>query len=287
MEAALKCFPPPANCQETYKKKIQISDPQNFDWPMTLRYDPSESFFILENKRQIFAIWNNVKTLDKICCYKPVPCSDDNHYLVETVKRRYPNTIHEFKFEKFMFQLTLTDMDMQYKRLLIFAEDVFKHFSAAGIPAGTHDVERLYFTDDLNVHFWDIKIGYYRGFYHLMLADFFMKHNLGKGDMISFYDLYILYTVAFVKRCGNRTQSKTAATDDTMDGGGDEQGDGGGGQTDRGNNRQGDGGGRSHSGGRKWRKVGFECCCFATKSNRVVLNKEVAAVVIHGQGNEW
>lgn len=90
-----------------------------------------------------------MKTLDKICCYKPVPCSDDNHYLVETVKRRYPNTIPEFKFENFMFQLTLTDMDMRYKRLIIFAEDVFKHFSAVGIPAGTHDVERLYFTDDL------------------------------------------------------------------------------------------------------------------------------------------
>ncbi|KAG5558658.1 hypothetical protein RHGRI_008568 [Rhododendron griersonianum] len=103
---------------------------------MTLRYDPSECFFILENKWQIFATWNNVKTLDKIRFYKPVPCSDDNHYLVETVKRRYPNTIHEFKFENFMFQLTLTDMDMRYKRLIIFAEDVFKHFSAVGIPVG-------------------------------------------------------------------------------------------------------------------------------------------------------
>ncbi|XP_058196591.1 uncharacterized protein LOC131312684 isoform X1 [Rhododendron vialii] len=270
-EAALKCFPPLADCQEPYKKKIKISDPQNFDWPMTVRYDPLELFFILENKWQIFAISNNVETLDKIRFYKPVPRSDDNHYLVEIVKRRYPNTIHEFKIENFMFELPLTDMDIQYQMLIIYPQDVREHFSEVGIPDGTRDIERLYFTDDLNVHFWDIKIGYYRDFYHLMLADFFTEYNLEKGDMISFYrPVHPLHSrhflIAFVKGGGNGTQSETAS-DDTMVGGSDGPGDGGEAGTDRGSNRQGDGRGRSHSGGRKWWKLGFGCCCFPTKSN--------------------
>ncbi|KAF7119341.1 hypothetical protein RHSIM_Rhsim13G0048600 [Rhododendron simsii] len=270
VEAALKCFPPLADCQETFKKKIKISDPQNVDWPMTLRYDPSECFFILENMWQIFAVYNNVETLDTIRFYKPVPRSDDNHYLVETVKRSYENTIHEFKNENFMFELLLTDTDIQFQVLFICDQDVFKHFSEVGIPDGTHDIERLYFTDDLNVHFWDIKIRYHRGFYLLMLADFFTEYNLGKGDMISFYrPVHPLHSrhflIAFVKGGSNGTQSETAS-DDTMVGGSDGQGDGGEGGMGRGSNRQGDGRGRSHSGGRKWWKLGFGCCCFPAKS---------------------
>ncbi|KAI8531069.1 hypothetical protein RHMOL_Rhmol11G0108900 [Rhododendron molle] len=115
--------------------KIEICNPQNSVWQMTLTYDPSECSLVVENKWKRFVAWNRLEILDMICFYKSVTISYDFHYLVEIVKRRSPMIIYLFKPENFMFQLPLTDRDIQYKRLFITAEDVHKHFSAVGIPA--------------------------------------------------------------------------------------------------------------------------------------------------------
>ncbi|KAE9446376.1 hypothetical protein C3L33_21730, partial [Rhododendron williamsianum] len=192
VEAALEYFPPLANCPETYMGKIEICNPQNSVWQMTLTYDPSDCSLVVENKWKRFVAWNRLEILDMIRFYKSVLISYDFHYLVEIVKRRSPMIIHLFKPENFMFQLPLTDRDIQYKRLFITAEDTCTSFTLVSLP------------------------------------------------------------IEFEKGGGNLTQSETEATDDTMDRGGDGQGDGG---------------GRSHSGGRKWWKFGFGGCCMAMKSN--------------------
>ncbi|XP_058196594.1 uncharacterized protein LOC131312686 [Rhododendron vialii] len=49
VEAALKYFPSLANRQETYEEKIEITDTQNRDWPMTVKYLRLESFFVMDS----------------------------------------------------------------------------------------------------------------------------------------------------------------------------------------------------------------------------------------------
>ncbi|KAE9460861.1 hypothetical protein C3L33_07273, partial [Rhododendron williamsianum] len=291
VEAALEYFTPLANRQETYKLKIEITDHQKSHWHMTVTYEPSECSFVVENKWKRFVAWNRLEIMDVLRFYKTVPISYDFHYLVELVKRRSPLIIPEFKLENFMFQLPLTDRDIRFQRLFISAEDVHKHWPKVGVPADTHYFERLYFSDDLNAALWGIKIAYEIDSYRLMLADYFTKHNLEKGDMIRFYrPVHPLHSrhflIEYEKGVGNQTQSEIVATDDTMDRGSDGQGDGVRGGTDRGSNRdgnptqsetattddtmdrgsdgQGDAGRRTHSRGRKWWKFG---CCMAMKSN--------------------
>ncbi|KAF7121464.1 hypothetical protein RHSIM_Rhsim13G0048500 [Rhododendron simsii] len=244
VEAALEYFPPLANRQETYKLKIEITDHQNSHWHMTVTYDPSVCSFVVENKWKRFVAWNRLEIMDVLRFYKTVPISYDFHYLVELVKRRFPLIIPEFKLENFMFQLPLTDRDIRFQRLFITSENVHKHWPKVGVPADTHYFERLYFSDDLNDALWGIKIAYEIDSYRLMLADFFTKYNLGKGDMIRFYrPVHPLHSrhflIEYEKGGGNLTQSEIVATDDTMDRGGDGQGDGVGGGTDGGSNRDG------------------------------------------------
>ncbi|XP_058196601.1 uncharacterized protein LOC131312689 isoform X3 [Rhododendron vialii] len=272
VEAALKYFPSPANRQETYEEKIEITDTQNRDWSMTLKYLRSECFFVMDSNWQSFLLRNHFDGMDVIRFYKPLPVCYNNCYLVELAKRRYPGIIHELNPENFLFELPLTDVDILCKSLFIPTKEVKSHFPAVGIPAKTHHMERLYLTDEQNSE-WRMKIACFRGLFRLMMEEFITERNLVEGDTIRFYkaDQPSLnshhFLIGFVKERGDPTESRSAAVNDSTDRGSDREGDGGGGGADRGGNRQGDGGGGSSSGGRTRWKFGFGDCCMALKSN--------------------
>ncbi|KAF7121404.1 hypothetical protein RHSIM_Rhsim13G0048700 [Rhododendron simsii] len=171
---------------------------------------------------------------------------------------------HEVKPENFLFQLPLTATAIKLGSLFITPEEVRNHFLGVGIPAETHQMEMLYFTDDRNGQ-WCMEIEFFQGPFLLRMEAFIDEHNLGVGDMIRFYKadqpLHSRhFLIGFVKRRGDPTQSGTAAVNDCKDRRGDSGGDGGGGAV-IGGNGQGDDGGGSRSGGRKWWEFRFGGCC--------------------------
>ncbi|XP_058196599.1 uncharacterized protein LOC131312689 isoform X1 [Rhododendron vialii] len=271
VEAALKYFPSLANRQETYEEKMEITDTQNRDSPMTLKYLGSECFFVMDSNWQSFLLRNPLDGMDVIHFYKPLPVCYNNCYLVELAKQRYPGIIHELNPENFLFELLLTDVDILCKSLFIPTKVVKSHFPAVRIPAKTHHMERLYVTDERNGE-WRMKKGCFQGLFRLMMEEFITECHLVEGDTIRFYKADQLslnlhhFLVGFVKGRADLTESRTAAVDDSKDRGGDREGDDGGG-ADRGGNRQGDGGGGSSSGGLTRWKFGFGDCCMALKSN--------------------
>lgn len=188
VEAALKYFPSLANRQETYEEKIEITDTQNRDWSMTLKYLRSECFFVMDSNWQSFLFRNPFDGNDVINFYKPLPVCYNNCYLVELAKRRYPGIIHELNPEKFLFELPLTDVDILCKSLFIPTKEVKSHFLAVGIPAKTHHMERLYFTDERNGE-WRMKIACFQGLFRLMMEEFITERNLVEGIQLGFTKL--------------------------------------------------------------------------------------------------
>ncbi|KAG5514808.1 hypothetical protein RHGRI_036004 [Rhododendron griersonianum] len=211
----------------------------------------------MDSNWQSFLLRNLLDGMDVIRFYKPLPVCYNNCYLVELAKQRYPRIIHELNPENFLFELSLTDVDILCKSLFIPTKEVRSHFPAVGIPAKTHDMAGLYFTDEQNGE-WRMKIVCFRGLFQLMMEDFITERNLVEGDTIRFYkaDQPSLnshhFLIGFVKGRGDPIESRTAAVNDS---------------TDRGGNRKGDGEGGSSSGGRTRWKFGFGDCCMALKSN--------------------
>ncbi|KAI8523278.1 hypothetical protein RHMOL_Rhmol13G0060800 [Rhododendron molle] len=201
--------------------------------------------------------------------------------------------IHEVKPKNFLFQLPLTNTAIKLGSLFITPEEVRNHFPVVGIPAETHQMEMLYFTDDRNDQ-WCMEIEFFQGPFLLRMEAFIDEHNLGVGDMIKFYKadqpLHPRhFLIGFVKGRGDPTESGTTAVNGCMDRGGDSEGDGGGGAI-IGNNGQGDDGGGSRSEGRKWWKFSFGGCCVGMKRLKAIKNlngePSVCCRIQHGEEDD-
>ncbi|GFY93029.1 hypothetical protein Acr_08g0014250 [Actinidia rufa] len=162
VEKALDLFPPLANRQKTYEEEAEISDTENNYKLVTITYDRSECAFLIKNSLwQRFVHRHGLRVKDVIRFYRPNPFSrGQNRYLVDFVKRGQENeadNVPEFKQDNFLFELPLTSCDIWYRRLVIPKAEVGIHFPGIRVPAETHKMERLNFTDKHNKS-WCIKI---------------------------------------------------------------------------------------------------------------------------------
>ncbi|GFZ20099.1 hypothetical protein Acr_28g0008040 [Actinidia rufa] len=89
VEFALDHFPPiPQRSPRLYREKVKIlSATQDRVWPMTIRYHPEDSVFLLNNKWKEFAQSHEMKAKDMIRFYTPLPRYPDKQYMVVHVKR--------------------------------------------------------------------------------------------------------------------------------------------------------------------------------------------------------
>ncbi|GFZ01901.1 hypothetical protein Acr_15g0005100 [Actinidia rufa] len=129
---------------------------------MTLRCDLSEYAFVMDNEWSNWwselVRWHKLKAMDVVRFYKPLQPLQENHYLIDFVKRsQQVASIPEFRRENYLFKVQVTAASIMSRRLIVPTEAVRSHFSAVGIPAETHGMERLYFTDAL-IKEWIVEI---------------------------------------------------------------------------------------------------------------------------------
>lgn len=183
-------FLPRIDRKEQEETVIKMTtDTCNWWWSTKIKYDPEECVFVIEDW-QTFADQNNLRAKDVIRFHKPFPRADDDCFLIEPVFRRIEEESLEFKRENFLFQkqLTLSEAGCDRPRLSLSKEQVRQHFPAVGIPAETHELERLYFTDAKNME-WCCKIRCFFGTYFLENGweGFVKEYKVETGDLISFY----------------------------------------------------------------------------------------------------
>ncbi|KAH7856560.1 hypothetical protein Vadar_002787 [Vaccinium darrowii] len=269
VELAMDHFPSLAYRQHDYEETIQITNPCNTSELATVKYDRKEfAFAIGSTWWPRIASLNKLEAKDTIRFYRPLHPERDQHYLVDCVNFISPEIVSlpEFVPENFLFQLELDQVAIIMKSLIVPIEDARKHFSALGIPAETHHVERLYFTNAENEE-WRVKIlasDRIHTLYTIELEeDFLDQNNLEDGDVIKFYKpvgsskpRHFLFEV--VK--GGAAAGDDPAPPETEEGGGG---------VAAGNDlappeAEESGGGRRR--GRKWRKFNFGGCFMALKN---------------------
>ncbi|GFZ02003.1 hypothetical protein Acr_15g0006120 [Actinidia rufa] len=212
--------------------------------------------------------WHKLKAMDVVRFYKPLQPLQENHYLIDFVKRsQQVASIPEFRRENYLFKVQVTAASIMSRRLIVPTEAVRSHFSAIGIPAETHGMERLYFTD-AQIKEWIVEIVVYGSSnptYMLILEEAFVsEYDLENQDAIKFYKpVQPLnsrhFLIEFVKR-GEAVTDTSQSGSAENDGDGDDSGQGGSSRDDgtRGDsNRQGGG----HSGGRKGKRFGWKYLC--------------------------
>ena len=130
---------------------------------------------------------------DTVCFYIPIPGSQENPYLIEYIKARKDESdenisFPEFRRDNFMFEREVTANEVQYSRLMLSTQEVRNHFPGVRIPAETHDVERLCFTDPLNKEWWFKIIFYYETYLVIDGWEGFVNYwKVEGGDVIKFY----------------------------------------------------------------------------------------------------
>ncbi|XP_057506154.1 uncharacterized protein LOC130789420 [Actinidia eriantha] len=202
VEIALGVFPPQmaeASLHRPYYKKIKISIPTPYyTWFMAITYDPEERLFLIKSREwQHFADWHGFKPGDIICFSKPFPRAKSTHFLIEHFNKADEEetsstvVVPEFEEENFLFQkrLMLHEVRNLSQRLLpLPKKKVKKHFSALRIPAPSHKMERLYFTDARNKE-WCWKFMFDSGEYVVVdgWEGFVDEHKVDAGDKIRFY----------------------------------------------------------------------------------------------------
>ncbi|CAL5440964.1 unnamed protein product [Camellia sinensis] len=230
----------PLSIPKVYEKQIEITNTQNDDWYMTLTYNPVECTFMISIGWQGFIEWHKLEAMDVICFYRPVPRVHNNHFLIDYIKGEDAET----------------DNIVQEFRIVISKEDIRIHFPAVKIPAVTHKMERLYFTDTQNKD-WCMKIIFSSQVDLYMIINgwgrFVKKHNLEAMDVIRFYKSFqplhgwhfLIDCVKGEKANDSMIELRKAKND----------GNGGDGSKKGGYNKEGrDRGGVSESGGNSCRK---------------------------------
>ncbi|GFZ01998.1 hypothetical protein Acr_15g0006070 [Actinidia rufa] len=279
VEQAIGHFSPQAIGQENYEEKINISDPLNFHFSMKLRYDISESAFVLE--KDVFNWFpgliqlHSLKPMDVFRFYRPVNPLYNSHYLIDYVKRSWKGAhVPEFRRENYLFQVKITADSTNVGSLVISKDAVRTHFPAVGIPAETHAKERLYFSDAYKKE-WIGEItvsgGKTPSYVLTFGAAFVSAYLLEVEDAIRFYrPVQPLNSRHFLIEILGRGEAGTDPSQSGSpedDGDGDDSGQGGGCRDDgtRGDdNRQGDGQG----GGRKGSASGWNYLCGMKKFTR-------------------
>lgn len=200
MEIAIDHFPPLIpGFQIAYWERIRMTTPdrntQNHrDWLMIITYDPEECVFKINSvKWQKFARHHDLKATDSIRFYKPFPRADNNNFLIQHISgdKEITSGNPDFKQENFLFEreLGLYEVRSSGRPVTLATKVVRKHFPSVRVPAETHKLERLYFTDAQNKE-WCWKIYFSFGNYVIEgLEGFVNEYKVDVGDVVRFFKI--------------------------------------------------------------------------------------------------
>ncbi|XP_057484625.1 uncharacterized protein LOC130771003 [Actinidia eriantha] len=194
VESALDYFPYISELQQkSYEEEIKVTDPRDRVWTMKIRYDSDECGYLMNSEWHDLAKCHGLRARDKVQFYVPFPLLQENHYLIEYVRTEESGDIisfPEFRRLKLLFEREVTAYEVKYRRLIFSMLEVISHFSVITIPAETHDVERLCFTDALNKDWW-FKIKFYCETYLVIggWEEFVNEYKVEAGDVIKFYKM--------------------------------------------------------------------------------------------------
>ncbi|KAG5514814.1 hypothetical protein RHGRI_036010 [Rhododendron griersonianum] len=231
-ELALDHFPPLANRRNSYTARIKITTPQDFSSTVTVSFNVTENAFAIDSKwwREYVNRRNDLRSMDVIGFYRPVPAAHKYHYLVDFVRRanQQITSMPEFKPQNFLFQLNFTNTANKTRTIFIPREiEVRNHFPVIGIRADNFGLVRLHFTDARN-NDWPVKMMVAvptctAQLYMLKFSEkFVMENNLEDGDLIRFYipdrPLHSRhFLIEFVKGGGEMLElSQVSGTAETM-----------------------------------------------------------------------
>ncbi|GFZ13478.1 hypothetical protein Acr_23g0018630 [Actinidia rufa] len=135
----------------TKPQQLHLTVPQIKEWNMpVIRYDDEKAFMFTRLWPQ-FVKFHDLKALDKIRFYTPVPRLHALHYVVAFARREGNLAqIPELRRGKFLFQLELSPSDVGYNRLFIQNEDVTLHFPWIYMAPQVRKTDIIKFTDAQN-----------------------------------------------------------------------------------------------------------------------------------------
>ncbi|XP_057508191.1 uncharacterized protein LOC130791095 [Actinidia eriantha] len=174
----------------TKPKILHLIIPQVKEWHMPVMHCSDEDAFMFTRLWLQFVKFHNLKPLDKIRFYKPVPRLHTRHYTV-AFWRTAGNIaqIPEFRTKNYLFGLEMTAGDVGYKRLFIHNDDVTNHFPSFHIPIKTRTTDMIKLTDVQNKDWYMDVIRYSPDFYMIIEEwdEFVKERNLKAKDVIKFY----------------------------------------------------------------------------------------------------
>ncbi|PSR94901.1 AP2/ERF and B3 domain-containing transcription repressor like [Actinidia chinensis var. chinensis] len=193
IKSAKQHFPPISAPEGSTKpQELHLTVPQIKEWKMpVIRYDDEKAFMFTRLWPQ-FVKFHDLKALDKIRFYTPVPRLHALHYVVAFARREGNLAqIPELRRGKFLFQLELSPSDVGYNRLFIQNEDVTLHFPWIYMAPQARKTDIIKFTDAQNKD-WYMEIMRYDLQYYMIIEgwdEFVKERNLKASDVIKFYSL--------------------------------------------------------------------------------------------------
>ncbi|GFS44155.1 hypothetical protein Acr_00g0088820 [Actinidia rufa] len=200
-------FPPVPN--RPLEIKIEVSDPLNKKWEMTVEFSTVFYAFVITNGWEDFCRWHNLKPYDVIYFYKPNPRLHDRHYLMDYVKKEEMNPNrkiseaepHENNSKAESMELTqgaenvlLFEMQLRHNDLidetLMLPYEAEYHFTEVKIPPRTHEMGRMCFTDARNKNWiMDVTFRNMIDSYTVqeVWTEFVNEHGLKAMDVIKVY----------------------------------------------------------------------------------------------------
>ncbi|KAH7836985.1 hypothetical protein Vadar_008187 [Vaccinium darrowii] len=197
-ELALVHFPPLANRRNTYSGRIKITIPEESSSMVTVSFNTTENAFVIVGSkwwREYVIRRNDLRPMDVIRFYRPVPAAHKYHFLVDFVRRakQQIKNVPEFKPQNFLFQLNFTNTGSKTRTIAIPRQvEVRNYFPVVGIPVETLGIVRLQFTDARN-NDWLVKVTVIvpnstTRLYTMKFSEkLVVENNLEDGDLIRFY----------------------------------------------------------------------------------------------------
>ncbi|KAI8574239.1 hypothetical protein RHMOL_Rhmol01G0339600 [Rhododendron molle] len=187
-ELASTHFPPLATRKTNEVETLQFTDSQNHEWYMPIQYYREERGFMILTGWQEFSTQYDLKPMDLIRFYEPVPRLHAQHFIIEVEKKQGRIEIPEFREENFLFQIELERSDVQFKRVFLARDDV-RNFPGVKMQRKNREKKIMRFTDAQSKD-WYMNIVRYSEEKYMVIDgwhEFVKERGLEAGDLVGFY----------------------------------------------------------------------------------------------------
>ncbi|KAH7862139.1 hypothetical protein Vadar_000664 [Vaccinium darrowii] len=185
-------FPAVATTEDQPKKNqyktLQFTDFHHQDWDMKIEYYRDEHGYILTGWQK-FSTQYNLKPMDFIRIYEPVPRLHPHHFLIKVEKKEQRMDPPEFKDENLLFRIKLDQSDIDFNRVFLAGDDVMRNFPGVEIQRHSGKKKIMRFTDAKGKN-WYMDIMRYDEKKYMMMEgwdEFAKEKGLEVEDLIRFY----------------------------------------------------------------------------------------------------